>query len=61
MSDYLSVGVNPPPLNKKIIVKKSDFVFDDGAKIVMLKGEEASLDYHLLGLVCDGFDLWRIV
>ena len=31
MIKYLSVGVNPPPLDTKIIVKKSIFDFDDGA------------------------------
>jgi len=61
MGTYLSIGVNPPPVNTKIIVKRSSYDFDDGAKIVILSDEDASLDWHLMGLICEGFDLWSLV
>ena len=67
MINYLSVKINPPPLDKKIIVKKdikdcSDaFMFDDGAKVVELADREASLDWHCLNLLSDGYTLWAEV
>lgn len=61
MIEYLSVGVNPPPLDKKIIVKKSIFDFDDGAKVIELNGNEASLDWHILELINSGHTLWAEV
>ena len=61
MKDYLSIEVNHPPLDKKIIIKKSKGVFSDSAKIVTLKIEGGSLDYHVWDLTTDGFDLWRLV
>ena len=63
MINYLTVGVNPPPLDKKIIVKK-DFdahVFDDGAKIVVLESNHAKQDEHCMDLICAGFTLWSEV
>jgi len=63
MINYLSVKINPPPLDKKIIVKKDSdaFVFDDGAKIIELADREASLDWHCLNLLSDGYTLWAEV
>lgn len=61
MIKYLSVGVNPPPLDKKIIVKKSIFDFDDGAKIIELNGNEASLEWHVSELIGSGHTLWAAV
>tara|TARA_R110002096_G_scaffold66306_1_gene161378 strand:- start:30423 stop:30608 length:186 start_codon:yes stop_codon:yes gene_type:complete len=61
MIKYLSVGVNPPPLDTKIIVKKSVFDFDDGAKIVELNGKDASLDWHICELISSGHTLWTSV
>jgi len=63
MNNYLRVGINPPPLDKKIIVKKDtgDFTFDDSAKIMTLDSNQASLDSHVMNLVVDGLNLWRLV
>ena len=61
MIKYLSVGVNPPPLDTKIIVKKSVFDFDDGAKVVELNGNKASLDWHVSELISSGHTLWAAV
>lgn len=63
MKDYLTVSVNPPPLDTKIIVKKDtgDFTFDDSAKIMTLDSREAGLDCHVMNLVVDKLTLWRIV
>ncbi len=60
MVKYLSVGVNPPPLEKKIIVKKDSdaYEFDDGAKIIILEDKEASIDWHCMTLLSDGYSLW---
>ena len=61
MIKYLSVGVNPPPLDTKIIVKKSIFDFDDGAKVIMLIGNDASLEWHISELIGTGHTLWAVV
>lgn len=61
MIEYLSVGINPPPLNTKIIVKKSIFTFDDGAKIIELDVRQASLDWHISNLISEGLTLWAEV
>ena len=61
MIKYLSVGVNPPPLDTKIIVKKSIFDFDDGAKVIELNGREASLDWYVSDLISSGLTLWAEV
>jgi len=63
MENYLTVSVNPPPLDVKIIVKKDtgDFTFDDSAKIMTLESGQASLDCHVMNLVIDKFLLWRLV
>ena len=58
MIKYLSVGVNNPPLDKKIIVKKAVFDFDDGAKIIELNGNEASLQWYVDTLISSGHTLW---
>ncbi len=63
MINYLSVSVNPPPLDTKIIVKKDSdaFTFDDGAKIIFLESKQASEEWHVMNLVSDGFTLWAAV
>ena len=61
MIKYLSVGINPPPLNTKIIVKKSMFDFDNGAHVIELKESDASLDWHIEQLIISGHTLWAEV
>lgn len=63
MNNYLTVSVNPPPLDKKIIVKKDtgDFTFDDSAKIMTLDSRKAGLDCHVMSLVVDKLTLWKLV
>jgi len=61
MIKYLSIGINPPPLDTKIIVKKSIFDFDDGAKVVELNGNEASLEWYVSDLISSGLTLWAEV
>ena len=64
MTGYLTVSVNPPPLDVKIIVKKdinSEFSFDDSAKIMTLDSKLAKLDEHIMNLIVDKLTLWRIV
>jgi hypothetical protein len=63
MSDYLTVSVNPPPLDVKIIVKKETgkFTFDDGAKIMTLDSNLDSIDGYVMALVVDKLTLWRLV
>ena len=59
--DYLSVGVNPPPLDTKIIVKKSEFTFDDCAQIRTMSNDYWTEDTAAEFLLGGGFDLWRLV
>ncbi len=63
MIDYLSVSVNEPPLDTKILVKKDSdaFVFDDSAKIIFLESKQASKEWHVMSLLSDGFTLWAAV
>lgn len=61
MIKYLSVGINPPPLDTKIIVKKSIYDFDNGAHVTELKESDASLDWHITQLIVSGFTLWAEV
>jgi len=61
MDNYLRVGINPPPLDTKIIVKKDEFTFDDAAKIMTLDSELDSLDGHVMNLTVDKLVLWRLV
>jgi len=60
---YTSVSVNPPPLDAKIIIKKDRdaHTFDDGAKIVILANNVASLEWHCQKLTCEGYTLWAEV
>lgn len=60
--DYLRLDVNPPEeLDRKIIVKKSEFVFDDAAMIVELESGIGSLEWWADYLLGHGFDLWSYV
>ena len=63
MINYLSIKINPPPLDKKIKFKKdmAKYKIDDKAKIVTLYGDEASLDWHCMDLISDGYTLWAEV
>jgi len=60
---YTSVSVNPPPLDKKIIIKKDSdaHTFDNGARIVILSTSSASLEWHCQKLICDGYTKWAEV
>jgi len=60
---YTSVSVNPPPLGKKIIIKKDpdSHVFHNRAKIVTLYEDDASLEWHCQILISDGYTLWAEV
>tara|TARA_R100000541_G_scaffold22449_1_gene32410 strand:+ start:5628 stop:5846 length:219 start_codon:yes stop_codon:yes gene_type:complete len=63
MIDYKKIGIDQPPLEKKIIVKKDvgSYEFDDKAKIVTLYGDSATIEWHCMTLVCEGFTLWAEV
>jgi hypothetical protein len=61
MINYLSIGVNPPPLDTKIIVKKSAFNFDDGAEIINMNSNIWSEESAVESLIGNGFDLWALV
>lgn len=60
-AQYHTIGIVEMPLDKKIIVKKSKFVFDDGAKIVILNGADGDVNWHEWQLLGDKFDLWALV
>jgi hypothetical protein len=63
MINYLTIGINPPPLDKKIIIKKDAgvYTYDDKAQIVTLYGDAASIEWHCEQLIADGFSLWAEV
>jgi len=61
MIEYLTVTINPPPLDEKILVKKSQCAFDDGARVIILGSKEASLNWHIEELVSTGYTLWAKV
>tara|TARA_R110000787_G_scaffold167889_2_gene280859 strand:- start:6628 stop:6810 length:183 start_codon:yes stop_codon:yes gene_type:complete len=59
--DYLSVGVNPPPLDTKIIVKKSEFNFDDCAHIITMSSDNWSEESAAEFLIGSNLTLWAAV
>jgi hypothetical protein len=61
MIKYLSVGVNPPPLDKKIIVKKSEFNFDDCAHIITMSSDNWSEESAAEFLIGSNLTLWAAV
>lgn len=63
MIKYLTVGVNPPPLDKKIIVKKApkDFIFDDMANIRTMSSDIWSQESAAEYLIGNGLTLWAEV
>ena len=58
---YQSINVTPPPLDVKIVVKKSQFAFSDGAKIRVMDSIIWSEDSAAEWLIGSGFDLWAEV
>ncbi len=61
MIKYLTVGVNPPPLDTKILVKKSEFAFDDNAKVMTLSSNNWSQETAVEFLEGHKLTLWAIV
>ena len=59
--EYLSISINPPPLDVKIIVKKAKFTFDDGARLRIMKNELWTQSGAVQHLIDDGFELWSKV
>tara|TARA_R110000744_G_scaffold321118_3_gene427254 strand:+ start:1631 stop:1813 length:183 start_codon:yes stop_codon:yes gene_type:complete len=59
--DYLSVGVNPPPLDTKIIVKKSEFNFDDCAHIMTMSSDNWTEESAAEFLIGSNLTLWAAV
>lgn len=58
---YETISINPPPLDTKIVVKKSDWVFDDGAEIVNMSSDTWSTESAVESLIGNGFELWAEV
>jgi hypothetical protein len=59
---YLNTAINPPPLNVKLIVRKSKWVFCGGAKVVFLNSDHASdIQWHVDDLMNDSYDQWAFV
>ena len=63
MIKYLSVGINPPPLDVKIIVKKAegDFNFDDCAVIMTMSSSNWSIESAVEFLIGNKLTLWAAV
>ncbi len=62
MITYNSIGVNYPPLDRKILVKKANYTFDDSATVktmesAMWSSEEEAAMY----LLTESFELWAQV
>ena len=53
--EYLSIDINPPPLDTKIIVKKLVFNFDDGAEIINMNSNIWSEESAVESLIETGF------
>ena len=59
--EYLSISINPPPLDVKIIVKKETYIYCDYAEIKTMKTEEWTQEGAAQHLINDGFELWSKV
>lgn len=59
--DYLSIAINPPPLEVQIVIKKSEYTIDSGARVETLSGHDASQEWHCGNLIAEGFDVWAFV
>ena len=59
--NYQFTSITPPPLDVKIVVKKSQFAFSDGAKIRVMDSIIWSEDSAAEWLIGCGFDLWAEV
>lgn len=59
--DYLSITINPPPLEVQIVIKKSNYKIHNEARVDILCGNEASQDWHCGNLLAQGFDVWAFV
>lgn len=57
MIKYLSIGINPPPLDASILVVGVR-EFGDKGQVVVLNSNEASLEFHIENLLYNGFTLW---
>lgn len=63
MIEYLTVGINPPPLDTKILVKKAegDFNFDDMAKLHTFSSDHWSEESAAEFLIGHKLTLWAAV
>ena len=59
--NYQFTSITPPPLDVKIVIKKSQFTFSDGAKIRVMDSIIWSEDSAAEWLIGSGFDLWAEV
>ena len=51
---YLTIAINPPPLDTYILVKKDNGI----AKVVETKSREGSQDWWVEFLIGDEFTMW---
>jgi hypothetical protein len=58
---YLNTIINPPPLNVKIVVKKSMYKIHNEAKLIVLSSRYGDEQWHVDDLICQGFDMWQFV
>lgn len=61
MIKYLTVSINPPPLDTKLIVKKSVFSFDDCAKVITMSSDHWSEESAVEFLEGHKLTLWAAV
>jgi len=59
--NYQFTSITPPPLDTKLVVKRSKFVFSDGAEIRVMDSIFWSEDSAAEWLIGSGFDLWAEV
>jgi len=54
---YLTISINPPPLDTEILVKKENGI----AEVLELKSREASQEWHTQTLLSDEYRYWAKV
>ena len=59
--NYQFTSITPPPLDTKLVVKRSKFVFSDGAEIINMDSKIWSEESAVESLIGNGFDLWAEV
>ena len=62
MLKFKDLSEQVPPLDVKILIKKSAYVFDDGAQVVVFDSNTSGdPQFHVDYFLCNGLNRWLFV